>query len=130
MALNWLFPYSRITPRLLNPVIHAGNDFFRECGDVFACHHVDHPDEASELLLLAAVAPRVPTPTVQSLQRLFRELRTPASAADEKTSLYPYSTRELLNIVRHLQVRVPRVAPAVRAAIVSRGIGGRRETAA
>jgi hypothetical protein len=82
MALNWLFPYSRITPRLLNPVIHAGNDFFRECGDVFACHHVDHPDEASELLLLAAVAPRVPSATLRTLVALFQQLRQMVQAGE------------------------------------------------
>jgi hypothetical protein len=36
-----------------------GNDFFREMGDVFACHAVDNPDEHSEYTLLQSYAPSV-----------------------------------------------------------------------
>ena len=31
-----------------------GNDFYRECGDVFAAHAIDNPDPASEVSLLTA----------------------------------------------------------------------------
>ena len=33
-----------------------GNDFFRECGDVFSCHVVDNPDAASEIELVRRYA--------------------------------------------------------------------------
>jgi hypothetical protein len=31
-----------------------GNDFFRECGDLFSCHAIDNPEPKSELQLLKA----------------------------------------------------------------------------
>ena len=37
-----------------------GNDFFAEMGDVFACHAIDNPDQASEISLLRAYADDVP----------------------------------------------------------------------
>ena len=37
-----------------------GNDFYRECGDVFATHAVDNPDITSEVELLRSYGPSVP----------------------------------------------------------------------
>lgn len=36
-----------------------GNDFYREMGDVFACHVVDNPDLQSEIALLRGYGPNV-----------------------------------------------------------------------
>ena len=37
-----------------------GNDFYRECGDVFASHAMDNPEVASEVELLRSYGPHVP----------------------------------------------------------------------
>ena len=37
-----------------------GNDFYRECGDVFATHAVENPDITSEVELLRSYGPSVP----------------------------------------------------------------------
>eukprot|EP00753_Platysulcus_tardus_P002307 PLAT11642.13.p1 GENE.PLAT11642.13~~PLAT11642.13.p1 ORF type:complete len:850 (+),score=362.94 PLAT11642.13:648-3197(+) len=78
-----------------------GNNFFRECGDIFASHTIDNPDPASEMALLRAYAPTVDVPLLRSLTAAFRDLR--AQAEDGLLS-YPYSTRELVAIVKHLEV--------------------------
>jgi MoxR-like ATPase len=76
-----------------------GNDFFREMGDVFACHAVDNPDENSEFTLLQSYAPTVSAELLNMLIASFSELR---QLVDQGRLSYPYSTRELVNVVRHL----------------------------
>ncbi|CAE7558420.1 unnamed protein product [Symbiodinium sp. CCMP2456] len=78
-----------------------GNDFFREMGDCFACHAVQNPDQVSEVAMLQSYAPQVPVALLEMLSASFSELRQ--MVEDGKLS-YPYSTRELVNIVRHLAV--------------------------
>ena len=85
-----------------------GNDFFREMGDVFACHIVDNPDTESEMQMLQSYAPRVPRQLLRMLVAAFRDLR---QLVDQGRLSYPYSARELVNIVRHLD-RFPRDAIA------------------
>jgi MoxR-like ATPase len=77
-----------------------GNDFFREIGDVLSCHIIDSPDKASELQLLRAYGPDVPESILQKLASAFDELRT---ANEQGLLAYPYSTREVVAIVKHLQ---------------------------
>lgn len=77
-----------------------GNDFFRECGDLFSCHAIDNPDVASEMALLRAYAPSVPTETLSRLTRAFSHLR---QLVDEGHLSYPYSSREAIAIARHLE---------------------------
>ncbi|TPX32182.1 hypothetical protein SmJEL517_g04613 [Synchytrium microbalum] len=77
-----------------------GNDFFREIGDVFACHCVDNPDTESELALLRAYAPDVQEDLLRKLTAAFNDLRR---LVDEGLISYPYSTRELVSVVKHLQ---------------------------
>ncbi|KAJ3169542.1 hypothetical protein HDU88_000733 [Geranomyces variabilis] len=77
-----------------------GNDFFGAIGEVFSCHAVENPDFASELSLLKQSAPRVDPETLSSLIQAFGELRR---AFDDGLVAYPYSLRELLNIVKHIQ---------------------------
>ncbi|ORZ15094.1 AAA domain-domain-containing protein [Absidia repens] len=77
-----------------------GNDFYREIGDVFSCHAVDNPDPKSEMLLLRKYGADVPEDLLWKLSAVFTDLR---KLSDEGMMAYPYSTREIVNIVRHLQ---------------------------
>lgn len=77
-----------------------GNDFFSSLGDVFSCHAVDNPSPDSEIYLLQQYGPSVPKKTLATLVNAFGELR---SMADEGLLNYPYSTREVVNIVKHLE---------------------------
>nr|XP_015219376.1 PREDICTED: von Willebrand factor A domain-containing protein 8 isoform X1 [Lepisosteus oculatus] len=77
-----------------------GNDFFGALGDIFSCHAVDNPKPQSELAMLKQYGPDVPSPVLQKLVAAFGELR---AMADQGTITYPYSTREVVNIVKHLQ---------------------------
>ncbi|KAI9317743.1 AAA domain-containing protein [Dichotomocladium elegans] len=77
-----------------------GNDFYREIGDVFSCHAVDNPDQSSEMYLLRKYGPDVPEDMLEKLSSAFTDLR---KLVDEGLISYPYSTRELVNIVLHLQ---------------------------
>merc|ERR1719430_364506 len=77
-----------------------GNDFFGTLGDLFACHVVDNPSLESELSMLRQYGPDVPEDIMRRLVKAFSELR---AMADEGSITYPYSTREVVNIVKHLQ---------------------------
>ncbi len=77
-----------------------GNDFFGAMGDLFACHAVDNPSLDSEMSMLRRYGPSVPEEQLRRLVRCFSELR---SMADEGQIQYPYSTREAVNVVRHLE---------------------------
>lgn len=77
-----------------------GNDFYREIGDVFSCHCILNPDADSELELLKKYAPHVSEDILIKLIASFNDLRR---LYDEEIIIYPYSTRELVNAVRHLE---------------------------
>ncbi|KAI9366882.1 AAA domain-containing protein, partial [Zopfochytrium polystomum] len=77
-----------------------GNDFYREIGDVFATHCVDNPDSASEIQLLKKYAPSVAEDLLIKLSNAFTDLRR---LVDEGLLNYPYSTRELVSVVKHLE---------------------------
>lgn len=77
-----------------------GNDFFGTLGDIFSCHAIDNPKPHSELSMLKQYGPDVPEPVLQKLVAAFGELR---NLADQGIINYPYSTREVVNIVKHLQ---------------------------
>lgn len=77
-----------------------GNDFFASLGDVFSCIAIDNPSPSSEIFLLQQYGPSVPKTTLSTLVNAFGELRT---MADEGLLNYPYSTREVVNIVKHLE---------------------------
>lgn len=77
-----------------------GNDFFASLGDVFSCHAIDNPSPASEIFLLQQYGPSVPKTTLATLVNAFGELR---QMADEGLLNYPYSTREVVSIVKHLE---------------------------
>ena len=75
-----------------------GNDFYREIGDVFACHCIDNPDPQSELELLLNYGPDIREDVLLKLIAAFTDLRKLAEAG---LINYPYSTRELVNVVKH-----------------------------
>ncbi|XP_013194318.1 von Willebrand factor A domain-containing protein 8 [Amyelois transitella] len=77
-----------------------GNDFFASLGDLFSCHAVDNPSIESEMELLRSYGPDVPHDVMKKLVQAFAVLR---DKADQGQLTYPYSTRELVNIVKHLQ---------------------------
>ncbi|GFY55984.1 von Willebrand factor A domain-containing protein 8 [Trichonephila inaurata madagascariensis] len=76
-----------------------GNDFFAVLGDIFSCHAVDNPSLESEIAMLRQYGPNVPEDSLKKLARLFGELR---SLSDAGQISYPYSTREVVNIIKHL----------------------------
>ncbi|XP_024941330.1 von Willebrand factor A domain-containing protein 8 isoform X2 [Cephus cinctus] len=77
-----------------------GNDFFGALGDIFSTHSVDNPSLENEIKLLKLYGPDVDEKIIQKLVKAFSELR---SMADQGLVSYPYSTREVVNIVKHLQ---------------------------
>lgn len=77
-----------------------GNDFFGALGDLFSSHAVDNPSEESEIAMLKQYGPNVPVKVLRQLVGVFGELR---NMADQSLLSYPYSTREVVNIVKHLQ---------------------------
>ncbi|EDO29021.1 predicted protein, partial [Nematostella vectensis] len=77
-----------------------GNDFFSALGDIFSCHAVDNPDFKSEMAMLRQYGPSVSEEVLIKLVSAFGELR---SRADQGLISYPYSTREVVSVVKHLQ---------------------------
>eukprot|EP00123_Amoebidium_parasiticum_P006917 comp17745_c0_seq1/m.17730 comp17745_c0_seq1/g.17730 ORF comp17745_c0_seq1/g.17730 comp17745_c0_seq1/m.17730 type:complete len:1028 (-) comp17745_c0_seq1:445-3528(-) len=77
-----------------------GHDFFAALGDVFSCHSIDNADPESELSMLRSYGPQVPVGVLRKLTGVFRDLRR---LVTEGSLAYPYSTRELVHIVKHLQ---------------------------
>ncbi|CAJ0583659.1 unnamed protein product, partial [Mesorhabditis spiculigera] len=75
-----------------------GNDLFGVLGDLFSVHSVDNPSRDSELQMLRLYGPEVPEDHLLKLVAAFSELR---DMADSGILQYPYSTRELVNIVKH-----------------------------
>ena len=74
-----------------------------ESGDVFSTHVINNPDLASERELVQAYAPSLSPVIVESLTAAFSELR---KLNDEGLLAYPYSTREIVAVAKHLQVPV------------------------
>jgi hypothetical protein len=68
-------------------------------GHLFACSAIDNPEADSEIKLLKQYGPNVDEKLIKKLVLAFGELR---SMADTSQISYPYSTREVVNIVKHL----------------------------
>ena len=77
-----------------------GNDFYGSIGDVFACHAVSNPTMESELSMLAQYGPSVDPRILRKLVLAFAELR---KLSAEGIIAYPFSIRELVSIVTHLE---------------------------
>ena len=79
-----------------------GNDFFAEMGDVFAVYAIDNPDQQSEIEMLQSYSKgAVPVSTLYKLTSAFKDLR---QMTDDGALSYPYSTRELVNVVKHMSM--------------------------
>lgn len=78
-----------------------GNDFFGALGDLFSSHALENPSPNAEIDLLKQYGPNVNIDIIKKLVEIFGELRT---IADQGLVNYPYSTREVVNIVKHLEV--------------------------
>jgi len=78
----------------------AGNDLFSSLGDLFSVHIVDNPSRESEIAMLRQYGPNVPVKTIERLGALFEDLR---AASDSGLFPYPYSTREFVSVVKHLE---------------------------
>eukprot|EP01138_Halocafeteria_seosinensis_P008927 gb/GECG01009124.1/.p1 GENE.gb/GECG01009124.1/~~gb/GECG01009124.1/.p1 ORF type:complete len:1545 (+),score=216.25 gb/GECG01009124.1/:1-4635(+) len=76
-----------------------GNDFFRECGDIFSTHVIDNPDIESEVSLLQSYAPRLEKNILKRLASAFSKLREEHETGGIS---YPYSTREAVAVVKHM----------------------------
>eukprot|EP00039_Didymoeca_costata_P004596 m.74562 g.74562 ORF g.74562 m.74562 type:complete len:1871 (+) comp12470_c0_seq4:171-5783(+) len=77
-----------------------GSDFFGALGDVFGCHAVENPDMSAELNMLTKYAPSVDKETLRRLALAFSELRM---LSQNGVLSYPYSLRELVHIVTHME---------------------------
>ena len=77
-----------------------GNNLYSVCGDVFAPVAVDNPDRASELELCSKYGPSVDSKILANLVDSFAELR---HMVEEGKLTYPFSTRELVSVVTHLE---------------------------
>ncbi|XP_012146606.2 von Willebrand factor A domain-containing protein c12.2 isoform X1 [Megachile rotundata] len=77
-----------------------GHDFFGALGDLFSTHAVDNPTVENEIQLLKQYGPNVDREIILKLVKAFGELR---NMADQGLVSYPYSTREVVNIVKHLE---------------------------
>ena len=82
-----------------------GNDFYKSLGDCFAAFQVANPDPESEYLLLCNYAPDLAKREggsflLRQLVKCFQDLR---KLVDEGKVAYPYSTRELVSIAKHLE---------------------------
>jgi hypothetical protein len=80
-----------------------GNDFYTHISAAFALHPVANPDPHSEIRLLRSFGPSLDKDILEKLVKAFDLLR---EMADEGTLMYPYSTRELVQIVRQLEISV------------------------
>lgn len=77
-----------------------GNAFFKQIGDCFSTRVVANPDLQSEINLLQSYAPSVDPALLRRIAGSFAELR---SLSDHGDLSYPYSTREAVAVVKHLE---------------------------
>lgn len=76
-----------------------GNAFFKQIGDCFSTRVLANPDLESEMTLLESYGPKVDRDLLFKIATSFAELRTMADRGDIS---YPYSTREAVSVVKHL----------------------------
>ncbi|SNX86583.1 uncharacterized protein MEPE_05292 [Melanopsichium pennsylvanicum] len=77
-----------------------GNNFIEVIGEGFSCYAVANPDIESEVRLLKAAAPSVDVDLLRRLDLAFHDLRAGFEAGMIN---HPYSLRELLHLVAHMQ---------------------------
>jgi len=77
-----------------------GNNFFDDCGDLFQTQYVDNPSGENQLQMLQSYAPDVDRKILEKLIACFEDLKRLNA---EGHLQYPYSTRELVSIAKHMQ---------------------------
>lgn len=77
-----------------------GNNFYRECGDVFDSYIIDNLPFESELSLLQSYGTDVDPQILRHLANTFADLR---SLYDRSDLSYPFSAREAVSVVKHIQ---------------------------
>jgi von Willebrand factor A domain-containing protein 8 len=77
-----------------------GNNLFRECGDIFSVQVIENLDLSSEVTLLNAYGPNVPVDTIKRIALAFQDLR---SMYENHELSYPYSAREAVSVIKHIQ---------------------------
>ncbi|KAK2460039.1 hypothetical protein APHAL10511_007962 [Amanita phalloides] len=77
-----------------------GNHFLQVLGENFSAHSISNPDQESEQKLLSQLVPELSQDILTRLVAAFQDLRAGYVAG---TLTYPYSLRELINLVRHMQ---------------------------
>lgn len=77
-----------------------GNNLFRECGDVFSIHVIENLDLYSEINLLSSYGPDIPLDIIRRIALSFQDLRT---KYENHELSYPYSAREAVAVIKHLQ---------------------------
>ncbi|KXN89721.1 von Willebrand factor A domain-containing protein 8 [Leucoagaricus sp. SymC.cos] len=77
-----------------------GNHFLQVLGENFSAHSVSNPDPVSERNILSQLAPEMDPKLIQRLVAAFQDLR---AGYDSGLLNYPYSLRELINLVRHMK---------------------------
>ncbi|CAF0785254.1 unnamed protein product [Adineta ricciae] len=78
-----------------------GNDFFLSLGDHFSTFPILNPPRESEIILLQNFAPKLERQKIEQLVDVFTELR---QLSIDGIISYPYSLRELVSIVKHLNM--------------------------
>mmetsp|Transcript_23957 Transcript_23957/g.49478 ORF Transcript_23957/g.49478 Transcript_23957/m.49478 type:complete len:186 (-) Transcript_23957:1675-2232(-) len=76
---------------------HGNDFFFHDCFSVLVC---PNPDLDSEIALLTCYGPEVDSQLIRQVAASFDHLRR---LADNGDISYPYSTREAVAVIRHLQ---------------------------
>lgn len=77
-----------------------GNNFYRECGDVFDSYIIDNLPLESELSLLQSYGKDVDPQILRHLAHAFADLR---ALYDKGDLSYPFSAREAVSVVKHIQ---------------------------
>jgi midasin (ATPase involved in ribosome maturation) len=78
-----------------------GNDLAKEMSDVFSCHHVKVMDIESHRRILHSYGSNVSSDTIEKIITIWDELR---KAHEDGIILYPFSVRESVNVVKHLNM--------------------------
>ncbi len=76
-----------------------GNDLAREMSDIFSCHNVNAMDMKSHERILNSYGPAVQAQVIDNIVHIWEELRI---AHEKGLLLYPFSIRESVNVVKHL----------------------------
>ncbi|CAL8113762.1 unnamed protein product [Orchesella dallaii] len=77
-----------------------GNNFYSVLSHLFSVNAISNPGIDDEIMLLKSYGPDVDDAVIRNLAACFSELR---NLSDDGIISYPYSTREAVHVVKHLQ---------------------------